>query len=907
MRFADMIRAAAVIAAGFALYGTASAGVTLAADDMDIETARLRLQIPADGTGTVGWFGAAGGQGNVAAGDGMFQEGFGIGSFYVPNRRLNARLEILEDVRDRPAFQYRYDCDGPNIRGLQVTRLMEVMPDEASVRVRWTVENKGDEDHWIAPWVRNDVAPGGTLDPQDRVDVPSLEGIRAARSSGYFPAARNWIAATDPRRKETVYAVFNAETLHSFLALRDEDDPFCGFQAAFVPRLLQRGASWQTEYRVNMARGLTRVDFATAELAAQLDYADGSLALLIAACKDMPTLVIRASVLAPNGRVWRLEPKRFTARPDTLIRCTFDWEAPFDGSFEFLALLFDGETPYPLGQGLAPPHEGIDTQFVVGSPDSVSFEAWTDAPHALDRGARTLRRTPAVAGDLAVWFESPLEKVFREDRIEPAGPPDPVVRIGLARNERESFQVVLRPPEGQDLPLVNFVARDLVNPASGARIAAEHLRPHRVEYCPVRVPSYFEGPTGLWPDALPPLDPFTAEGGTANAVWFTLHAPPGTPPGTYRGMIEMVSTRPEPLEIWLEATVYDFELPQSPALKTDFGFWKEAALETCRRAGYTGTPEALARAYARNAAEHRVTLREIAQLPVESADYATALLRFEERMGELPGSGMTSVSAPASLLDVPDQLRMADAFVARHGLEQRVFCHIGDDPPPPAWPRLFERAQQWRAAAPHVPLMVTTFGLQPFLSDAIDIWAVHAPMFDTANNRVLLERVAAGGEVWWYVNHSPSRPYGNFFVDFAGIEHRILFWQAWALGLRGFHHWGINALGPDHDPRDGLTDITPVNGDGFLVYPGASGPVSSIRWETIRDGIEDFDYLVLFRAALQAARERGVSAALLQRAEQTANLEALVPNLVGFTRDPAVLEAKRDALARMIVELNNAR
>ena len=99
--------------------------------------------------------------------------------------------------------------------------------------------------------------------------------------------------------------------------------------------------------------------------------------------------------------------------------------------------------------------------------------------------------------------------------------------------------------------------------------------------------------------------------------------------------------------------------------------------------------------------------------------------------------------------------------------------------------------------------------------------------------------------------------------------------------------------------------VTPANGDGFLVYPGPNGPVNSIRWEVIRDGIEDYDYLVLFRDLMKKA-EQANNAALLQQARDAYNLKDVVPDLVTYPRDPNVLLARREAIAKAIVEMERA-
>jgi hypothetical protein len=860
---------------------------------------------PEAGAG-VEWFGSSVSKVNHAGGEGLLLDGFGVGNFYVPNRRLNEELEVVDSITDRPVLRYSYECDGPNIRGLRVTRTMEPMTDEASIRVTWKVENQGDEDQWVAPWVRNEIRPGGTFEVRDRVELATWEGVVNVQRSGYHVASRNWVAATDPAVKETLYAVFNADQTHSFLAVREEGAPFCGFQTSFVPRLMKAGDSWETVYRVNVVRGLTHISFATDELAAQVDYEKGQLHLLIAAVKPIPGLQIETSILAANGQVWRLPKKKFDIDPNTIIRCSYDWEAPGDGTYELLARLTHNGEAVALGKDTGSPHGGIDTQFTVGDVEPEDFEPWTEAPFALERGSRTLPRQMAVPGDTAIWFESSLEKVFPEDVVRHVGEYRSIANLSLAANESESFQVVLRPPDGVDLRNVTVRAMDLVNAAGGSRIPASEIALHTVAYHPVRVPTHFEGPTGVWPDALPQLQPFTAQGGQCSPIWVTVHAPAGTPPGVYEGHLELTASGRDPVELGLRATVYGFDLPRTPHLKTDFGFWKEGAESLCRRMGYKGSTEQLFDAYLQLGFRHRVTLRELAQFPAESADYKASLAAYEPKLRDLLSRGASSIAVPASLQDVPEQLALADAFVQKQDIQNRVFCQIADEPERPAWPRLFETMQQWREQAPSIPLMLTTYGTQPFFHEAADIWAVHSPVMDTVNNRAILDRIAAGNAVWWYVNHTPPRPYANFFIDFAAIEHRIFFWQTWALGIQGVHYWNANYSEPGVNPWANQLDITPANGDGFLLYPGPEGPVNSIRFETIRDGIEDYDYLVLFRDRMKRLEEKGGHDAVLAQAAEVYNLKELVPDLVTYTRDPNVLIAKRDALAKMIVAMDEA-
>ena len=905
------MRRTAVVAWLVSLIACASHAAVLT-EDVSAEGKFIKLTIAPTAGATIKEFALRSTPGNFAGEGGLVQEGFGVPSQYVPNRRLNEKLETVERVANpetaettpTSAWRYSYDCDGPNIRGLRVTRTVELLEDEASVRVRWKVENKGGERHWMAPWVRNPIAAGGSFDAADRIDAPTLSGIQHLQRTGYAAASRNWIAVTDPVESVTVYGVFSADNTHSFLSVWELEKKLCGFQTAFVPRLIAPGESWETTYRLNIVRGLKHVDFATDELAAQLDVQPKKIELLIATVKVLKDVQIHASIVAGNGHVWKLPAKRFDTDPTRLIRCTYDWAAPGNGAYDFLAQLNHGkDKPLKLGKDTGSPHGGIDTQFVVGPAGKTRMEPWTDAALALDRGPRTLKRSLVRKGGTAIWIESPMEKIFRDDVPESDGPLDATARVRLARNERESFQVVIRPPKDNDLSEVTFKIEDLVNKETGGKIDKSNIRLAEVDYTPIQIPSYYEGPTGEWPDALTPFKSFTACGGRCTPVWFTIYAPPRTPPGVYKGAVTITSDEGKLAAMKIEATVYDFDLPVTPALKTDFGFRPGMAQDLAKAMGCVLTPEELAARYVTDALEHRVTLREPAQLPEPSKDYAADLKKYLPRLKDLLARGATTFAVPPALLDTTGQLQQANAFVVANRLQGRAFCQLADEPKPAEWADLPKRMQTWAVNAPDIPVGLTSFGLQAFLPDAADLWIVHTQILDTANNKPALERIQQGKPVWWYVNHCPPRPYANFFIDSACIEHRALFWQTWALGITGVHYWCVNYAEKGRDPYTNPVDVTPVNGDGLLIYPGANGPVDSIRWELIRDGIEDHDYLTILTNRLRKAKQAGADPALLERGAKALDLKAIVPDLTSFTRDYKILDAKRDEIARLIVEL----
>jgi hypothetical protein len=106
------------------------------------------------------------------------------------------------------------------------------------------------------------------------------------------------------------------------------------------------------------------------------------------------------------------------------------------------------------------------------------------------------------------------------------------------------------------------------------------------------------------------------------------------------------------------------------------------------------------------------------------------------------------------------------------------------------------------------------------------------------------------------------------------------------------------------------------NGDGRFIYPPEAaadarpaeaileGPVDSIRWEMLRDGIEDYEYLAILRRLLKAKKDKVTP----EQEQKFAGLlevhEEITKDMTTFTRDPAPVEAQRDQIAQAIVRLS---
>jgi hypothetical protein len=92
---------------------------------------------------------------------------------------------------------------------------------------------------------------------------------------------------------------------------------------------------------------------------------------------------------------------------------------------------------------------------------------------------------------------------------------------------------------------------------------------------PVEYPTDTLGAIDDYPDPLPPLQtPLTLAAGQNQPLWLTVYVPYGTPAGVYKGTLTLRTSRGA-LTVPLEVTVYDFDLPRVPTLRSGFGISAE--------------------------------------------------------------------------------------------------------------------------------------------------------------------------------------------------------------------------------------------------------------------------------------------------------------------------------------------
>lgn len=501
------------------------------------------------------------------------------------------------------------------------------------------------------------------------------------------------------------------------------------------------------------------------------------------------------------------------------------------------------------------------------------------------------------------WIEDSMTRVFQDDL--PPEKPAHSVAIDLARNEREGFQVCLR---AGDRPLndVRVTVSELKDGSKRLPVAW-----HRVGYVWVEQPAAHplspRKTAAWWPDPLLPAREFSVNADEVQPLWFTVHAPADAAPGTYTGSIS-ISTGQKDVRVSVKVVVHAVALPVQGHMKTAF-----ALMDWHLKKVYGKITPELRRAYTDFLLDHRLNPDDISRttLPdlgeLEHANKrglnAFNILNVVPEPGDKPGWVCW-----AKVEEYTPEFRKRfferlDAFVPeleKRGLLDKAYIYGFDERGPEYIPIIKDLFGEIKRRYPQVHTLSTCWppaGADP-LSLNID-WFV--PLSRSYDAKLADDVRKRGGEMWWYICCGPGYPYANWMLEFPLIESRLIWWQAFQNDVEGFLYWGLNiwerknndkpipdSAGPRLDWS--LTtgwDWPTINGDGVLILPGEKGPLSTIRLENIRDGLEDIELLRLYRDKIGRAEAKSV-------------MERITRNRTTFTRDPDELRAARLAALRAL-------
>ncbi|TYP79797.1 DUF4091 domain-containing protein [Paenibacillus methanolicus] len=197
------------------------------------------------------------------------------------------------------------------------------------------------------------------------------------------------------------------------------------------------------------------------------------------------------------------------------------------------------------------------------------------------------------------------------------------------------------------------------------------------------------------------------------------------------------------------------------------------------------------------------------------------------------------------------------AFLSENGWLDRIVQHVADEP-------IKESAADFRILCgiirkllPGVPLIEAI--VDPNIEGSVDIWVPTNKGYD--EHRAYFESLQRLGEVFWfYTCWNPGGYYLNRFLDISLLKTRYLHWGNYKYGLTGYLHWGFNQYLDGQDPFELTCPLLAPDvhakrvppGDTHIVYPGADGPLLSMRLEAMRAGCEDYELFRLLAASDKA-------------------------------------------------------
>jgi len=567
------------------------------------------------------------------------------------------------------------------------------------------------------------------------------------------------------------------------------------------------------------------------------------------------------------------------------------------------------------------------------------------------------------SGELAIWQVPAVIKVFQDDVPFGDSASLPAVEIASARNEQESLQLAVR--SDRDVGEIQVRVEPPVGPQGFAlqdfRIEVVGYVPvdRPSSYYQTQVPAWHrkipasagrgDGWAGMWPDPLLPTDTCDLQAGRTQPIWITVTIPRGAPAGGYEGRVRLEAAGRVLAAVPFRVHVWDFALPDENHLAAIYDVRFGSGGKLWGKSLDAAYPEIIRFLAARRLCPdtirpgpefRRVDGKVTADFTAfdQAATVYFDELRFPfaytpwdlylfgwghppktvlgERAydGEPPfESADRSQLRPEYKQVYQEMLRLFWQHLKDKGWHRRIVLYISDEP--------FDRHEHIRRQMqalcdmihevdPEIPIYCSTWHHVPDWDGYLDVWGIGH--YGVVSSEKMTQLRADGDRIWFTTD-------GQMCTDtpYCAVE-RLLPHYCFKYGAEAYEFWGVSwhtydpfrfgwhaFIHQSSEPGE-ATWVRYPNGDGFLLYPGQplghDGPVSSIRLEQAREGVEDYEYLYLLRARMAAQRD-GRSLVQTDRAWKAAQDLVQIPNVGGYYSTRILPQPERlDEVRRLVAE-----
>ncbi|MCC6443260.1 MAG: DUF4091 domain-containing protein [Armatimonadetes bacterium] len=519
-----------------------------------------------------------------------------------------------------------------------------------------------------------------------------------------------------------------------------------------------------------------------------------------------------------------------------------------------------------------------------------------------------------------VWVTSPLSNVFKDTpapgRIENR------IDLVIGRNETECAQIVVS--SGSPIRRLSAVAGELRHTDGSSLSALPEM--WFIGYIHVAKNSTATPPEELlraapadFPDPFLEQRQVAVKAGANQPIFYSIRVPKKAKPGLYTGRVWLLTDRGR-LQVPVRLEVLPVDLPDRMPLYVTNWFNVNNLAVHHRVPLWSEDFWKLLRLYARemNRGHQNVVLTPLdlvkiyreanGRLSFDFRDFDRWVRLFEgegvarrielshlggRTTGEWDCPTFTIYPRPAIdrksgqniTVEIEPFLPALEKHLAERGWLAKTLLHIGDEPIMGNVASWREQSARAHRAAPRLKRIDAIHVPFAEVKGYIEVTVPQLNYYDQWHDSFRQAKERGEAESWFYIAWVPQGKYMNRLIDYPAIKTRLIHWVNFLRGATGYLHWGLNFW----------TDFKEMGfapGDNWILYPGADGPRSCLRWEAMRDGLEDYAHLRLLASLGASGRAR---AGALGR--------SIVRAATDYDRDPERLETVRRRILREIARL----